>query len=217
MVDSSVGGKTAIDLPSGKNLVGAFCQPSVVVCDLETLSTLPDDIFRDGCAEIIKYGVLFDRDLFRHLAEKGLGFDRQYVVTRCVELKRDVVETDEFDTGERQKLNLGHTVGHGIELSSDFTITHGSAVATGMCIVARAAEKKHICSRETRTAIETVVKEFGHEIRSSIPASTLANCALRDKKRSGGTVSLVVPETIGNCILLPTPVEDLEQLIEMGL
>ena len=107
-VDSSVGGKTAIDLPAGKNLAGAFCQPSLVLCDVDTLNTLPREIFRDGCAEVIKYGILYDPDLFSHLEEKGLDFDREKVITRCVELKRDVVMTDEFDTGLRMKLNHRH-------------------------------------------------------------------------------------------------------------
>ena len=122
-VDSSVGGKTAIDLPAGKNLAGAFCQPSLVLCDTDTLNSLPLDIFRDGCAEVIKYGVLYDTKLFAHLEEKGLSFDREAVITRCVELKRDVVMEDEFDTGARMKLNLGHTVGHGVEAKSHFAIS----------------------------------------------------------------------------------------------
>ena len=124
-VDSSVGGKTAIDLPAGKNLAGAFCQPSLVLCDLDTLNTLSEDIFRDGCAEVIKYGILYDPVLFSHLEEKGLSFDRENVITRCVELKRDVVAEDEFDTGQRMKLNLGHTIGHGVEAKSQFAISHG--------------------------------------------------------------------------------------------
>ena len=125
-VDSSVGGKTAIDLDAGKNLAGAFYQPSAVLCDLDTLNTLPENIFRDGCAEVIKYGVLYDEALFAHLEEKGLGFDQEEVISRCVELKRDVVAQDEFDRGERQKLNLGHTIGHGIEACSGYKISHGS-------------------------------------------------------------------------------------------
>ena len=125
-VDSSVGGKTAVDLPAGKNLAGAFWQPSLVICDTDTLDTLPVDIFRDGCAEVIKYGILYDPKLFAHLEEKGLDFDREAVITRCVELKRDVVMEDEFDTGARMKLNLGHTIGHGVEARSNFTLSHGN-------------------------------------------------------------------------------------------
>ena len=135
MVDSSVGGKTAIDLPAGKNLCGAFYQPLLVLCDTDALNTLPEDVFRDGCAEVIKYGVLFDADLFAHLMDRGPGFDREAVISRCVELKRDVVAQDEFDTGVRMKLNLGHTIGHGIEAGTDYTVTHGKAVAAGMAIV----------------------------------------------------------------------------------
>ena len=116
MVDSSVGGKTAIDLPAGKNLAGAFYQPILVLCDIDALSTLPDQIFQEGCAEVIKYGILYDTELFDHLDQMGLAFDRESVITRCIQLKRDVVADDEFDRGARQMLNLGHTVGHGIEI-----------------------------------------------------------------------------------------------------
>ena len=138
-VDSSVGGKTAVNLPAGKNLVGAFHQPSLVLCDLDTLDTLPESVFQDGCAEVIKYGVIYDAGLFSHLAENGLAFEREYVISRCVELKRNVVEQDEFDTGARQMLNYGHTIGHGIEAQSGFSVTHGQAVAIGMAIVSRAS------------------------------------------------------------------------------
>jgi len=130
-VDSSVGGKTAIDLPAGKNLCGAFYQPRLVLCDTDTLSTLPQDIFRDGCAEVIKYGILYDPVLFGHLEKTGLNFDREAVITRCVELKRDVVAEDEFDTGARMKLNLGHTIGHGVEARSNFSLSHGKSVSIG--------------------------------------------------------------------------------------
>ena len=126
-VDSSVGGKTAIDLPAGKNLAGTFYQPSLVLCDTDTLTTLPPEIFRDGCAEVIKYGVLYDPEMFAHLEAEGLSFHREDVIARCVELKRDVVMEDEFDTGARMKLNLGHTIGHGVEAKSHFGISHGNS------------------------------------------------------------------------------------------
>lgn len=139
-VDSSVGGKTAIDLPAGKNLCGAFCQPSLVLCDTDTLNSLPEDIFRDGCAEVIKYGVLYDPELFTVLEKDGLSFNREDVIARCVDLKRQVVMEDEFDTGARMKLNLGHTIGHGIEARSNFGLSHGKSVAIGMAIVSRASK-----------------------------------------------------------------------------
>lgn len=216
-VDSSVGGKTAIDLDAGKNLAGAFYQPRLVLCDTDTLNSLPADIFRDGCAEVIKYGVLYDPDLFSHLTEKGLGFDREAVVGRCVEWKRDVVMEDEFDTGARQKLNLGHTIGHGVEAWSNFTISHGQAVAIGMVIVSNAAEKYGICSSETRDHIRQTIQKFGLPCSTERTAQELYESALSDKKRTGGTVNLVVPERIGSCILLPTPVDQLIPFIEAGL
>ena len=216
-VDSSVGGKTAIDLPAGKNLCGAFYQPSLVLCDTDTLNTLPENIFRDGCAEVIKYGILYDPKLFAHLEAKGLGFDRESVITRCVELKRDVVAEDEFDTGARMKLNLGHTVGHGIEARSHFGISHGSAVATGTAIVTRAAAATGICTSETRDAVLAVLENFGLPLTCDYTAKELYTCALSDKKRSGGTVNLIIPERIGFCRIAPTPVEEIQSFIEAGL
>ncbi|MBQ7329489.1 MAG: 3-dehydroquinate synthase [Oscillospiraceae bacterium] len=211
MVDSSVGGKTAIDLPAGKNLVGAFYQPNLVLCDLDTLNTLPDSVFSDGCAEVIKYGVLYDRELFDHLSDKGLGFDREAVIARCVELKRNVVAEDEFDTGARQKLNLGHTIGHGVEAQSDFSITHGQAVAIGMAIVSKAgcpAIYAELCA---------VLEKFILPTTTVFSAKDLYTSALSDKKRSGGTVNLIIPREIGHCEIVPTPVEKLESFIEEGL
>lgn len=217
MVDSSVGGKTAIDLPAGKNLVGAFHQPSLVVCDIATLDTLPEPIFRDGCAEIIKYGVLYDASLFAHLAEKGLSFDRERVISRCVELKRNVVAEDEFDTGARQKLNLGHTVGHGIEKQSSFTVSHGQAVAIGMAIVSKAAAAAGICENQTYHQILSILSKFGLPAKTDCTADMLSDSALSDKKRSGGTVNLIIPKKIGNCIIQPTPVTELKTFLEAGL
>lgn len=211
MVDSSVGGKTAIDLPAGKNLVGAFYQPSLVLCDLDTLKTLPLQVFCDGCAEVIKYGVLYDADLFNHLAAFGLDFDRENVISRCVEWKRNVVAEDEFDTGARAKLNLGHTIGHSIEAQSNFTITHGQAVAIGMTIIAKAG-----CKAIYERLIE-VLKLFQLPTTTEFTANQLYRCALSDKKRAGGTVNLIIPNTIGDCSIVPINVDNLESFIEEGL
>lgn len=210
-VDSSVGGKTAIDLPAGKNLAGAFCQPSLVLCDTDTLNTLPADIFRDGCAEVIKYGILYDPVLFSHLEEKGLDFDREAVITRCVELKRDVVMEDEFDTGARMKLNLGHTIGHGVEAKSNFTLSHGKSVAIGMAIVARASN----CPDTAR--ILSILRQFGLPTTTDDSAEDIFTYALSDKKRSGNTVKLILPNAIGDCSIVPTPVEQLKSFIQAGL
>ena len=210
-VDSSVGGKTAIDLPSGKNLAGAFYQPVLVLCDTDTLNTLPADIFRDGCAEVIKYGVLYDAAFFDYLTQTGPAFDREWVIARCVEMKRDVVAEDEFDTGVRMKLNLGHTIGHGVERCSNYGISHGSAVAIGMAIVARSAK----CPDVAR--ILAALQQFDLPIHTDHSAEELYECALSDKKRSGGTVNLIIPAAIGDCRIVPAPVESLKTFIEEGL
>ena len=216
-VDSSVGGKTAIDLDAGKNLAGAFYQPRLVLCDTDTLASLPEDIFRDGCAEVIKYGILYDPKLFSHLEDKGILFDRESVIARCVELKRDVVMEDEFDTGARMRLNLGHTIGHGIEARSNFSVSHGKAVAIGMAIVARAAQIQEYCSWQTRDRILKSISTFGLPIHTNSNAQELYESALSDKKRSGGTVNLIIPREIGDCLILPTDVSKLKSFIKAGL
>ena len=216
-VDSSVGGKTAIDLTAGKNLAGAFWQPSLVLCDTDTLRTLPGEIFRDGCAEVIKYAILYDPSLFDELMTQGLDFDREAVITRCVEWKRDVVMEDEYDTGSRMKLNLGHTFGHGVEAKSNFTISHGQGVSIGMAIAARAAVKHQLCSEICCLKILEILKRFHLPSETVFSADELYNCTLSDKKRSGGTIRLIIPREIGNCEILPTPVSELKSFIEAGL
>jgi len=217
MVDSSVGGKTAIDLPAGKNLVGAFKQPKLVLCDVTVLSTLPRNQFLDGCAEVIKYGVLYDKDLFQYLLKTGPEFDREEVIAKCIGFKRDVVQEDEFDTGARQRLNLGHTIGHGIEAGSNFQITHGQAVAAGMAIVTKAAVSKGFCSEKTYTALRSILQRFSLPVGTNLGANELFNAALSDKKRSGSTVKLIIPRDIGCCDIVLTPVSELKSFIEAGL
>ena len=142
MVDSSVGGKTAVDLKGGKNLAGAFYQPSLVLIDPDTLDTLPENIFSDGMAEVIKYGMINLPDFLKKLEE---DCDISDIIEISVKDKRDIVAVDEKDTGIRQLLNFGHTPAHSIELLSDFTISHGSAVAIGMVIMTKASIKAGLC------------------------------------------------------------------------
>lgn len=211
MVDSSVGGKTGIDLPAGKNLCGAFYQPIAVLCDTDTLSTLPDAIFRDGCAEVIKYAVLFDPALFAMLEEQDTDFDLEAVVARCVAHKRDVVVEDERDTGKRMLLNLGHTIGHAMETCSNYTISHGQAVAAGMAIVCRAAK----CPDTAR--ITSILEQFGLPVSTDLSVDALYASTLSDKKRSGAAVNLIIPNAIGSCAIVPTPIRHLKTLLEEGL
>lgn len=210
-VDSSVGGKTAIDLKAGKNLAGAFYQPSLVLCDVDTLNTLPADVFRDGCAEVIKYGILYDADFFSYLERVGENFDRIQVITRCVELKRDVVKEDEFDTGARMKLNLGHTVGHSIEQASQYRISHGKAVAMGIAIVSRAFS----CPDSER--IGKILVSFGLPVSAPYASDQLYTFMLSDKKRAAKKIHLIVPRSIGNCEIVATPIEDLKTILQAGL
>lgn len=210
-VDSSVGGKTAIDLPEGKNLAGAFCQPSLVICDTDTLNTLPEEIFRDGCAEVIKYAVLYDPELFALLEQTGTFFPREEVIARCVEMKRDVVILDEFDTGLRMKLNLGHTIGHSIEKCSQFAVSHGCAVAMGMAIMARGTG----CPDAGR--IVNLLEAFGLPVWCGYSHEELLKVTLSDKKRSGNCVNLIVPREIGRCDVVKTPYETVKTILEAGL
>ena len=212
-----MGGKTAIDLEHGKNLVGAFYQPCLVLCDTNTLNTLPANIFRDGCAEVIKYGILYDAELFAHLQKHGPDFDREAVITKCVQWKRDVVAEDEFDTGSRMKLNLGHTIGHGVEAASGYAISHGKAVAIGMAIVSRAAAANSICRPETAQEIINLLTRFDLPTDTEYTCDTLFHAALSDKKRSGNTVNLIVPKAIGDCMITPTSIETLKSFIQEGL
>lgn len=210
MVDSSVGGKTAIDLPEGKNLCGAFFQPSLVLCDIDTLATLPEETFRDGCAEVIKYGILGNPELFASLSG---DFDLTETVTACVQMKRDIVEDDEFDTGRRQLLNLGHTLGHAVEAGSNFSLSHGKSVAIGTAMMARAAVRHGMCSRETADAICSLLKTFGLPTETEQEKDTICRQALGDKKRRGSTLTLVVPTDIGRCILHKISVDELSDWI----
>ena len=216
-VDSSVGGKNAIDIKSGKNLVGAFYQPKLVLCDYSTLSTLKPEIFTDGCAEVIKYAVIGNKELFNHLLEKGKNFDLEYVISECIKMKRDIVEKDEFDSGERQKLNLGHTIGHSVELCSNFEISHGSAVAIGLAIIARASAKKGLCSNICAEKIVEILEKFELPTKTNISSEELYKPALSDKKRSGNSLNLVIPYDIGDSRLLKTNVSDLITYIEAGI
>lgn len=216
-VDSSVGGKTAIDVPGGKNMVGAFWQPSLVLCDTDTLDTLPRDIFRDGCAEVLKYGVIFDRTFFDYLAKTGPDFDREAVIERCVILKRDVVAQDEYDNGARKLLNLGHTFGHGVEAQSGFYLSHGKSVAIGLAMIARAAVKKGILEEADCTSILRALALYDLPASTDISPDRIAQTALSDKKRAGSSVSLIVPRAIGSCEIVPVPVEEVPGWVQAGM
>ncbi len=215
-VDSSVGGKTAVNLDAGKNLAGAFYQPRLVICDPDTLSTLSPEILADGCAEVIKYGVINDRTLFS-LLEDGISPASEQIIARCVQNKRDVVEKDEFDTGMRQLLNLGHTVAHAIEKCSDFKISHGSAVAIGTVTIMRAAVAQDLCPASDLDALLSLTNQLGLPVSCDFGADELADAALSDKKRAGGSITLVVPYAIGDSRLCKIPAANIGSWFAKGL
>lgn len=216
-VDSSVGGKTAVDLKAGKNLAGAFYQPKAVLCDYETLSTLPDAIFADGMAEVIKYGAIFDRAFFDFLKENDAHAALETVIARCVTLKRDVVAEDETDRGRRGLLNFGHTLGHAIEGCSNFTISHGSAVGIGMVLLSRAAYRCGLTKTDCSGEIAALLQQYGLPTETTYTAEALCEKALSDKKRSGSHITLIIPETLGHCVLHTIETKALLPIIQKGM
>lgn len=216
-IDSSVGGKTAVDLEAGKNLAGAFYQPKLVLCDTDVLQTLPEVVFADGIAEALKYGVLGDTVLFEKIAGGDFRQDLEEIIETCVSMKRDVVEEDEFDTGKRQLLNLGHTFGHAIEQKSHFQMTHGHAVAIGMHLIAKAAEAKGIAEKGTAAAIAKALEQNQLPKETTFSPAEVAEGTLRDKKRRGGTISFVFPKKIGACKIVKISVEEVEELARTAM
>ena len=215
-VDASVGGKTAVDLPEGKNLAGAFHQPALVVCDTDAFSTLPEEALACGMAEQIKHGVIADEALFQTLSA-GRPDDMAAAVARSVAIKGAIVAGDEHDNGARQLLNLGHTAGHAVELLSGLAVPHGQAVAIGMALVARASAAYGWCAPDVPERIEAALVQNGLPVRCPFGAEALARAVLHDKKRRGGTVTLVIPEAVGRCALRPVPVESLAPFLAAGL
>jgi 3-dehydroquinate synthase len=215
-VDSSVGGKTAIDLPQGKNLAGAFYQPAAVVCDVALLKTLPESVFTDGMAEVIKYAFIAETPLLERLKSPIIP-QLEDVIALCVSIKRDIVCADEWESGERKLLNFGHTMGHAIEKCSGYTISHGHAVAAGMAIITRAAVNAGLCPPEVAQMLEELLLQHSLPIDTHFSAQELASAAYSDKKRSGKNVFLILPESLGRCTIHEMPSDALEEFIAPAL
>ncbi len=236
-VDSSVGGKTGIDLTAGKNLCGAFHQPKAVICDTDTLTTLRREDFVGGMAEVIKYGVIRDAELFALLEGSALelfdvltGDDSamgllQHVIATCVGIKRDVVEADEFEGGLRAILNFGHTAAHAIENLSGYMIPHGIAVGAGMSVAAEYAMSQNVLSSDDfcriihlifdydlPTNTETLAHEYDIQPEVFTPGK-MAEIALSDKKAGGSEIALVLPVAIGKCEIVKTPTDKLTKFM----
>ena len=209
-VDSSVGGKTAVNLPQGKNLAGSFHQPSLVLCDPDLFASLPKDIYAAGLAEAIKCGVIGDRYLFEDL--ELASYDIEDVVAKSVAIKAIYVSEDEQDHAGRAILNLGHTIGHAIEKASCYEISHGEAVAMGLYAVARATKNRRLEDRIYRTLTIN-----GLPWKCTIdPEEILSQIAL-DKKRSGNYINIVVPLRIGECEIRQMSLEEAKDFFRYGL
>ena len=220
-VDSSVGGKVAIDLAAGKNLAGAFWQPKLVLMDPETLNTLSDAVFSDGMGEVIKYGCIANKGLFNfllaHPSRREVMEHIEYILTLCCDLKREVVVEDERDTGRRMLLNFGHTLGHAIEKNSGFTVPHGHAVAMGMVLAARAAERMAYSPAGTLDAVLAACRRFRLPTQCPYTAPQLYAAAISDKKRDGGSIDVVVLEELGRARTVRLDLEGLRRFTEAAL
>ena len=254
-VDSSVGGKTGLNLSAGKNLCGAFYQPILVLIDCDTFKTLPNERFADGIAETIKYGVIADKSLFDIMKTGGLtetcrltetgefketgdltefcestglsefnetggltelvGLNKQIegIVARCVQIKSEFVAQDEHDNGARRLLNFGHTFGHAIEKCSNYSISHGHAVGIGMLMAAKAAYRLGLSAENCAPQIAAALEANALPMRVDYGIDEFADAMLGDKKRRGGTISLILPDSIGDCRIHDVSVDMLRDFV----
>ena len=212
-VDSSVGGKTAVDIPGGKNLVGAFKQPALVICDSDTLKTLPEEELACGMAEVIKYGMIRDKNLFDLCESHNIENIHEVmdeIVSTCVDIKRQVVENDEFDKGERMILNFGHTLGHAIEGWHNYTdYTHGMGVAAGMCMITR-----RLCSSNMAERLEKCVEAYRLPISTEAPMSELLPFCTKDKKCESSSINYIICPEIGMSEIVKAATTDFFRLME---
>lgn len=219
MVDASVGGKTAVDLPQGKNLFGAFHQPICVLADTSTLATLSDEQFQDAVGEIVKQSILGDREMFEFLCNNKLdkatieSDEIDDIVIRNIEVKRDVVNADEFEGGVRQTLNLGHTIGHAIETANNYTLGHGTCVAAGLGIIVRACSRSGDAPEIVADKIIDCLHTQGLPVNTDIPTSKLVDLITQDKKRHSDYVNFVVVKNIENCEVIPVKIDDIVEFL----
>jgi 3-dehydroquinate synthase len=212
MVDSSVGGKTGVNHPLGKNMIGAFYQPRKVLLDMDVLKTLPKEEFLAGMAEVIKYGIIWDASFFEYLEknrEKALALDPdtlEHIIVRSCEIKAEVVSKDERESDLRAILNFGHTVGHTIETAERYTMRHGYAVALGMVYASRLAHRSGLCDASLPDRVEKIIKFYGlptnlSALSKKTSATELMAGMQVDKKMEGGKVKFVLPTKMGEVVM----------------
>jgi 3-dehydroquinate synthetase len=201
MVDASLGGKTGCDLPQGKNLVGAFHPPSLVLADPQTLRTLPEAELRNGMAEVLKHGILGDAELFERCSQgwQVLSNDLDSLVRQAMAVKLRIIQEDPYERGERASLNLGHTLGHALEQASDFQIKHGEGVAIGTLAAARLAEQMGLAQTGLAEKIEAALNRLGLPtgVPPGLERERILSAMMLDKKRLSGKLRLVLPTRIG--------------------
>lgn len=212
-VDSSVGGKTAIDLPSGKNQVGIIRNPDIVICDPAVMKTLSQQSLLEGYAEIIKYAVLKGPDITDSLRQAVSTGDYSDVIYKSICIKRDYVEADEADNNTRQFLNLGHLIGHAIEASSDYQISHGIAVAYGLALESKCCALAGYTDMQVHTDIVTLLHEFGFTLDKRFSTNDLHPYLVADKRIRNSEISIIVPESIGHCTMHIIPVCTLTEFL----
>lgn len=210
-VDSSVGGKVAVDLPQGKNLVGAFYQPKMVLIDPDVLNTLPEHFIKDGMGEVIKYGCIKDSSLFdrlcAHSSFEDLKPELPEIIARCVDIKRIVVEADQFDTGERMLLNFGHTLAHTIEQYYNYEReSHGEAVGIGMYQITLMAEEKGLTGSGCADQIKKALDIYGLPSSCGLPVTDLTKAITLDKKNLNGKLNVVLLKELGSSYVYPTDI-----------
>lgn len=216
-VDSSVGGKTGVDIAQGKNLVGAFWQPNVVLIDPNTLNTLTDHFFADGMGEVIKYGCIKNEKLFKTLEENNAKDIIEDIIYECVKIKRDVVEIDECDKGERALLNFGHTLGHAIEKEYNFEgISHGQAVAVGMVMITESSEIIGITEKGTAERIANLCKKYNLPVSDNLAIENIVKSSFSDKKSTGKKISLILLDKIGSSIIYPVEKSEMLDFVSNG-
>lgn len=216
-IDSSVGGKTAVNIPAGKNLIGAFHQPSLVVCDPQTFSTLPPETFADGCAEMIKYALIWSEEFLSLLEQCDIQQQIEEIVARCVDIKRQVVEQDEHDCGIRMILNYGHTLGHAIEKVTNHAVTHGQGVAMGMVLITRLGIRMGHCDRALLQRLCAVLERYHLPTAYHGEPGDLAQSCLHDKKRAGNTIRLILVSEPGKADIIPVAADELSRMLQEGL
>lgn len=201
-VDSSVGGKTGVDLATGKNLVGAFWQPILVLIDPETLNTLPEKFYTDGLGEVVKYGCIRSKSLFERLEKENAKDFIDDVIFECVSIKRDVVENDERDTGERAILNFGHTFGHALEKLNNYTkLTHGEAVSAGAAIITRISESRGLTQAGTAERLEKLLNKYHLPINADFELAEIVKATRGDKKSTGKSIHFIFLKSVGECYI----------------